>query len=79
MRLLSNLAKEQKTFDFQALMSRFIFCLFLRIAFHEDKLALDIMSEDPKSLDSIPEYVEAFDQALYRMLLLSYRNIPRNV
>jgi hypothetical protein len=68
MRLLSNLAKEQKTFDFQALMSRFMFCLFLRIAFHEDELALDVMSEDPKSLETMPEYVEALDKALYRVL-----------
>lgn len=68
MRLLSNLAEQQKTFDFQELMGRFMFCLFLRIAFHNDKLALDVMSEDPKSLESMPEYVEAFDQALYCML-----------
>ncbi|KIW67161.1 hypothetical protein PV04_06433 [Phialophora macrospora] len=65
MRLLSNLAKEQKIFDFQALMGRFMFCLFLRIAFHEDELAMDIMSEDPKSLETTPEYVEALDKALY--------------
>ncbi|KAI3333326.1 cytochrome P450 [Ustulina deusta] len=63
MRLLSNLAKEQKEFDFQGLMGRFMFCLFLRIALHEDKLALDVLSESPKSLETIPDYVEAFDQA----------------
>ncbi|KAK5061940.1 hypothetical protein LTR44_003315 [Exophiala sp. CCFEE 6388] len=65
MRLLSNLAKKQEEFDFQELMSRFIFCLFLRIAFHEDKLALDILSEDPVCLRSKPDYVEAFDQAIH--------------
>lgn len=66
MRLLSNLAKQEKEFDFQELMGRFMFCLFLRIAFHEDRLALDIMSDDPKSLESKPDYVEAFDQAVHR-------------
>lgn len=65
MRLFSNLAKEGKPFDFQSLMARLMFCLFLRIAFHEDELALDILSEDPKSLESIPPYVEAFDRALH--------------
>ncbi|KAL6247438.1 hypothetical protein RBB50_005784 [Rhinocladiella similis] len=65
MRLLSNLAKQRKEFDFQELMGRFMFCLFLRIAFHEDRLALDIMSDDPKSLESKPDYVEAFDQAVH--------------
>lgn len=64
-RLFSNLAKEGRPFDFQALMARLMFCLFLRIAFHEDELALDILSEDPKSLESIPPYVEAFDRALH--------------
>ena len=72
MRLLSNLAKEQKEFDFQELMGRFMFCLFLRIAFHEDKLALDVMSDDPECLKSIPDYVEAFDQATYRALISFY-------
>lgn len=66
MKLLSNLAKQQVEFDFQELMGRFMFCLFLRIAFHEDQLALDIMSEDPDSLRTIPEYVKSFDEALYR-------------
>lgn len=66
MRLLFNLAKQEKEFDFQELMGRFMFCLFLRMAFHEDKLALDIMSDDPESLKSVPEYVKAFDQANYR-------------
>ncbi|KAI1630411.1 cytochrome P450 [Exophiala viscosa] len=65
MSLLSNLAKKQEEFDFQELMSRFIFCLFLRIAFHEDKLALDILSENPVCLTSKPDYVEAFDQAIH--------------
>ncbi|EXJ58620.1 hypothetical protein A1O7_06047 [Cladophialophora yegresii CBS 114405] len=65
MRLLSNLAREQKTFDLQSLMSRFMFCLFLGIAFHEDELALAVMSADPKSLETTPEYVEALDRALY--------------
>lgn len=66
MKLLDNLAKEQKPFDFQELMGRFMFCLFLRVAFHEDKLALDVLSEDPASLTSMPEYVEAFDRAQLR-------------
>ncbi|KAH8892308.1 cytochrome P450 [Thozetella sp. PMI_491] len=65
MRLLSNLAREQIEFDFQELMGRLMFCLFLGIAFHEDKLALDVMSEDPKCLRTLPDYVEAFDRALY--------------
>ncbi|ETS79808.1 hypothetical protein PFICI_07337 [Pestalotiopsis fici W106-1] len=64
-RLLSNLAKEGTQFDFQALMGRLMFCLFLRIAFHEDELALDILSEHPRSLESIPPYVEAFDKATH--------------
>lgn len=67
--LLSNLAKQQKEFDFQELMGRFMFCLFLRIAFHEDELALAVLSEDPESLKSIPDYVEAIDQATYRTLI----------
>lgn len=65
LRLLSNLAKEQREIDFQDLMGRLMFCLFLRVAFHEDKLALEILSEDPKSLDSKPEFVEAFDEATH--------------
>jgi cytochrome P450 len=78
MRLLSNLSKEQKEFDFQELMGRFTFCLFLQIAFHEDKLALDVMSEDPESLKSIPDYVEAFDQATHRVLISFYlESAPR--
>jgi hypothetical protein len=40
-----------------------MFCLFLQVAFHEDKLALDVLSEDPESLKSTPEYIKAFDQA----------------
>ncbi|KAF3022528.1 hypothetical protein E8E14_012170 [Neopestalotiopsis sp. 37M] len=64
-RLLSNLAKDGVQIDFQALMGRLMFCLFLRIAFHEDELARDILSEDPKCLDSIPPYVEAFDRATH--------------
>ncbi len=63
--LLSSLAERQQEFDFQELMSRLMFCLFLQIAFHEEKLALDILSEDPACLNSKPEYVEAFDQALH--------------
>lgn len=61
--LLSNLAKAQTEFDFQELMGRFMFCLFLRVAFHEDKLAVEILSEDPESLRSVPDYIAAFDQA----------------
>lgn len=64
--LLSNLAKEQREFDFQELMGRLMFCLFLRIAFHEEKIALDILSEDPKCLESKPEFVKAFDEATHR-------------
>jgi cytochrome P450 len=64
-RLLSNLARQQKEFDFQELMGRFMFCLFLGIAFHEEKLALDVLSEDPESLNSTPDYVEAIDKATY--------------
>lgn len=67
-RLLSNLAKQQLEFDFQDLMGRLLFCLFLRIAFHEDKLAAAILSDDPKCLDSKPDWVAAFDQAVYCML-----------
>ncbi|KAL3463137.1 cytochrome P450 [Aspergillus heterothallicus] len=63
LRLLTNLAREGTEFDFQELMGRFMFCLFLRIAFHEDKLALDILSEDPKCLNSVPDYIQAFDEA----------------
>ena len=63
LRLLSNLAKEGKEFDFQEVIGRFVFCLFLRITFHEDKLALEVLSEDPKSLESVPDYIQALDQA----------------
>ena len=69
MQLLTNLAKQNIEFDFQELMGRFLFCIFLRIAFHEDKLALDVMSDDPESLKSIPKYVEAFDKATHRASL----------
>ncbi|CAI7604828.1 unnamed protein product [Penicillium pancosmium] len=65
MKLLSNLERENQEFDFQELMGRLMFCLFLQIAFHEEKMALEILSEDPKSLKSKPLYVEAFDNALY--------------
>lgn len=65
MRLLSNLAKKNQEFDFQELMGRLMFCLFLQVAFHEEKMALEILSEDPQSLESKPIYVEAFDNALY--------------
>ncbi|KAI1856704.1 uncharacterized protein JN550_013698 [Neoarthrinium moseri] len=63
MALLSNLAKAQIEFDFQELMGRFLFCLFLRIAFHEDNLTLDVMSSNPECLKTIPEFVDAFDKA----------------
>lgn len=76
MRLLSNLAKKQEEFDFQELMSRLMFCLFLQIAFHEDRLARDILSEDPECLKSKPDYVEAFDQATHRELLSFDREAP---
>ncbi|KAJ3538853.1 hypothetical protein NM208_g5727 [Fusarium decemcellulare] len=65
MRLLANLAITQSEFDFQELMGRFLFCIFLRIALHEDELALDILSDDPESLHSIPKYVEVFDKATH--------------
>jgi cytochrome P450 len=67
LRLLSNLARDQIEFDFQELMGRFMFCLFLSVAFHEDSLALDVMSEDPESLHSTPDYVKAFDQSTHCM------------
>ncbi|EHK23127.1 uncharacterized protein TRIVIDRAFT_60068 [Trichoderma virens Gv29-8] len=63
MGLLSNLANKQVEFDFQKLMGRLMFCLFLRLAFHEEELARDILSDDPKVLDSMPDYIEALDQA----------------
>jgi hypothetical protein len=66
--LLHRMAEQSRTFDFQELMGRFMFCLFLRVAFHEDALALEVMSDDIKSLESMPEYVRAFDEALYREL-----------
>lgn len=66
-RLLSNLAKEDREFDFQALNGRLMFCLFLQIAFHEEQLASEILSEDPRCLDTMPAYVQAFDEANYRM------------
>lgn len=65
MRLLTNLAKQNIEFDFQSLMSRFMFSLFLQIAFHEYKLGLDVMSDDPASLKTMPEYVSAMDEALH--------------
>lgn len=65
-RLLRNLAAKNMEFDFQALMSRFMFSLFLQIAFHEYDLGLDVMSDDPESLNSMPEYVSAMDEALHR-------------
>ena len=65
MRLLSNLAKQEKVFDFQGLMGRFMICIFLSMAFHEDDLALQVMSEDPESLKTMPDYVEAFDEATH--------------
>lgn len=67
MRLLSNLAEQQQEFDFQELMSRLMFCLFLRVAFHEEEMALDILSDDPECLKSMPAYVKSFDEALFRM------------
>jgi cytochrome P450 len=66
MRLLSKLADQQTEFDFQALMGRLTFSLFLRIAFHEDKIALEVLSDDPACLGSMPAFVEAYDQATHR-------------
>ncbi|KAM0550282.1 hypothetical protein ACHAPJ_008952 [Fusarium lateritium] len=65
MRLLSNLAKQQKVFDFQDLMGRLLICIFLSMAFHEDDLALEVLSEDPDSLNTTPDYVAAFDEATH--------------
>ncbi|OJJ45783.1 hypothetical protein ASPZODRAFT_167512 [Penicilliopsis zonata CBS 506.65] len=65
MRLLSNLSKSQTEFDFQELMGRFMFCLFLRMAFHADQLALDVLSDDPASLKSQVDYMDAFDEATH--------------
>ncbi|KAL6819991.1 cytochrome P450 [Trichoderma camerunense] len=61
--LLYNLANRQVEFDFQELMGRFMFCLFLRLAFHEDDLARDVLSVEPEVLNSTPDYIEALDQA----------------
>jgi hypothetical protein len=63
MRLLHNLAKRDQAFDLQELLQRFLFCLFLRIAFHEEELARGVLSDDPECLKSIPEFVEAYDKA----------------
>lgn len=76
MRLLTNLSKTDTEFDFQELMGRFMFCIFLRIAFHEDKLALDVMSDDPESLKSIPKYVEAFEKATHCASFSSFQKNP---
>lgn len=65
MGLFDNLAKTQTEFDFQEIMGRFMFSLFLSVAFHEDKLGLDIISSDPDSLKSKPEWVQAFDEAAH--------------
>lgn len=65
LRLLSNLAKEQKEFNFQEVMGRLMFCLFLRIAFHEKMLALNVLSDNPECLESKPEWVKAFDEAVH--------------
>jgi hypothetical protein len=66
--LLSNLAEADKEFDFQELMGRLMFCLFLQVAFHEDQLGRDVLSEDPECLKSMPDYIRAFDQAATCML-----------
>jgi cytochrome P450 len=63
LRLLSNLAKEGCEFDFQEIMGRLMFCLFLRVAFHEDALGREILSEDPRCLETKPAFVAAFDEA----------------
>lgn len=68
MRLLSHLAQDGIEFDFQELMGRFMFCLFLRIAFHEDDLAMEIMSDDPACLERVPDFVRSFDQATHRKI-----------
>lgn len=77
LRLLTNLAEEEKEFDFQELMGRLMFCLFLRIAFHEDKMAHDVLSEDPRSLLSKPDYVDAFERATHRMFFAFLLHQPR--
>ena len=66
MRLLDRLAERKQVFDFQDLMGRFMFCLFLQMAFHEEEMALQVMSDDPECLRTAPEYVTAFDQAQLR-------------
>lgn len=66
LKLLDKMAEQSQPFDFQELMSRFMFCLFLSVAFHEDALALEVLSDDLECLDSMPEYVKAFDEALHR-------------
>ena len=73
-KLLSNLAKEKKSFDFQEAAQRLMFCLFLRIAFHEDDLAKQVLSEDPKCLESIPEFISAFDLATPSKTAASSKN-----
>ncbi|KAL1412260.1 hypothetical protein Q8F55_000003 [Vanrija albida] len=63
MRLLDKMAEKDMAFDFQELMGRFMFCLFLRVAFHEEEMGLEILSDELESLDSMPDYVAAFDKA----------------
>lgn len=75
-RLLENLAKQNKSFDFQELMGRFMYCLFLKVAFHEEDLAAEVMTEDPNCLHSMPEYMTAFDQAQLRESFFPHRSIP---
>lgn len=70
--LLYNLANRQVEFDFQELMGRFMFCLFLRLAFHEDDLARDVLSVEPEVLNSTPDYIEALDQATIRAFFVSH-------
>lgn len=65
LKLLANLAKENRVFDFQDLMGRMMFVLFLRVAFHEDgEMCGGILSEHTACLDTKPEFVRAFDDAL---------------
>ena len=72
MKLLDRLAERKQSFDFQELMGRLMFCLFLRVAFHEDKMANETLSDDPDCLNKMPDYVQALDQAQLCELLPKY-------
>ena len=52
-----------------------MFCLFLRVAFHEDRLSESVLSEDPECLKSTPDYIAAFDQATIRKFSAIYLRV----